>query len=177
MTKHFANIITMSNLVFGFLSLHYTMVDRVNMAAMMIICSVIMDSMDGRIARHFDTVGDIGKNLDSLCDLVSFGIAPALLVYQFTLVDYSYWGMIPCILFCLSGAYRLARFNVACISAYFVGVPITFAGGLVAALSILLPHMSSLTWMIILLLLAILMVSYLKVPKMGNKNKNGEENA
>ncbi len=170
MTKHLANIITLSNLIFGFLSLRYTMMDNYRMAALMVLCSVIMDSLDGRVARHFDIVGDIGKNLDSLCDLVSFGVAPALLAYQFVLYSYPYLGIIACIIFCLAGAYRLARFNVMNISEYFLGVPITFAGGFVALLTLVGRLFPKWFWLLLLLVLAALMISYIKVPKTGTKN-------
>lgn len=169
-TKHLANIITLSNLVFGFLSLRFTMLEQYQMAALMILIAVVMDTLDGRIARHFDTVGEIGKNLDSLSDLVSFGVAPAMLAYAFRLQEYPLFGIAAAIIFCLAGAYRLARFNASSAQDYFVGVPITFAGGFVAILVFLGSYLPPWAWLAIILALAGFMVSYIKVPKTGTKS-------
>ncbi len=168
--KHLANIITLSNLCFGFLSLRFTMLGQYQMASLMILFAVVMDTLDGRVARHFDTVGEIGKNLDSLSDMVSFGVAPALLAYAFRLYQFPIGGIIIAIVFCLAGSYRLARFNVSGNENYFLGVPITFAGGLVAILVILGRRMPLWAWLASILILAGLMVSYIKVPKTSTKN-------
>lgn len=169
MIKHLPNVLTFFNLTFGFLSLTYTVDGKYNIAALMIILSVVMDSLDGRAARRFDAVGDLGKNLDSLSDVVSFGVAPALLVFEYQLILIPYIGKIVCILYCVAGAFRLARFNVTPSSDHFQGVPITFAGGIIALSSFISASISPLFWAGLLLLLAVLMVSNLKVPKINTK--------
>lgn len=175
LTKHLANMITLSNLVFGFLSLRATVLGNYKLAALFILISVVMDSLDGRVARHFDAVGDIGKNLDSLSDLVSFGVAPAMLAYVAYMRQFDIAGIIVAILFCLAGSYRLARFNSSIPEDHFVGVPITFAGGLVAIFAVLGSHIHVYAWYGIMLGLSALMISYLKVPKTGTK-KQSEHN-
>jgi len=134
-------------------------------AAAVILIAVIMDGMDGRIARKLDVASSFGKELDSLCDLVSFGVAPALLVYSSTLHNMGNIGLIIALTFAICGAIRLARFNVLNITTHFVGIPITFAGTLMAV-AILLSHRLPLAvFPLLTLLLSYLMVSNLKVPK------------
>lgn len=137
----------------------------------MIVLSVLMDSLDGKVARRLSVSSDFGKELDSLSDLVSFGVAPAILTYQAILYpqpDYvRYIGLGIAAVFALCGAVRLARFNMLNITTYFVGVPITFAGGFMA---LLMFFRNMLPWYIYLgsmLVLACLMVSRIKVAKLG----------
>lgn len=164
--KIIPNIFTLSNLFLGVMSLIYTMDGLYHLAAIFILICMLLDSMDGRLARRFDVTSPFGKELDSLCDLVSFGVAPALLVYSSILQEeYGYLGLTIAIVFALCGAIRLARFNVLNISTHFVGVPITAAGGLMA-LSILLSNKLPLVvYPIAMSGLAYLMVSHFKVPK------------
>ena len=131
------NAVTMSNLALGFFSLFLTMEGLYQEAAYAIFGAMIMDGMDGRLARRLHVVSDFGKELDSLSDLVSFGVAPALLAYAAQLHRFGRLGLLLAVGFALCGAFRLARFNVINIKAYFIGVPITFCGPLLT-LTILL---------------------------------------
>ncbi len=134
----------------------------------MILLSVLLDSLDGKVARKFSVSSDFGKQLDSLCDLVSFGVAPALLAYKVFLYEHlSYYGIFIAAVFTLCGAVRLARFNVLDISTYFVGVPITFAGGLMALLMLFHKLIPWVYYPVLLIVLAILMVGSFRVPKLG----------
>lgn len=160
------NLFTISNLLLGFLSLVYASEGYFKMAAIMILFSVILDGMDGKVARKLDVSTLFGKELDSLSDLVSFGVAPAMLLYQQTLHKYfGFWGLLAVLLFVTCGALRLARFSVLNISDYFLGIPITAAGGLMALISLLAGQISPLATIITTVSLALLMVSNLKVPK------------
>ncbi|MGE5379608.1 MAG: CDP-diacylglycerol--serine O-phosphatidyltransferase [Methylocystaceae bacterium] len=166
------NAITLMNLAFGSLSLICTMNHDYHTAAIMIVLAVVMDSMDGRVARRLNASGDLGMELDSLCDLVSFGAAPAILyiaasigvMSSYTYVDYL--GTLIGTLYVLCGAYRLARFNVLNIHEYFVGIPITLAGFIVALIYLSAPHIPTLLMMAIMALLAYLMVSRITIPKL-----------
>ncbi|HWQ89196.1 MAG TPA: CDP-diacylglycerol--serine O-phosphatidyltransferase, partial [Desulfitobacteriaceae bacterium] len=154
------HLFTMANLFFGFLSLIYTLDGNFSLAAGMIILSVILDSMDGKVARKLDVSSDFGKQLDSLCDLVSFGVAPAILVYEVILQIYlGYLGLLIAAAFVLCGAARLARFNILNISTYFIGVPITFAGGLTALLMLFYKMIPWVFYPVLLVVLAVLMVA------------------
>jgi len=162
------NLFTLANLTFGFLSLVLTMNQIYNWAAGMILLSVLMDSLDGRVARRLAVSSEFGKELDSLSDLVSFGVAPAVLTYQAILSDFiGGWGLLIALLFALCGAIRLARFNLLNITDYFVGVPITFAGGLVAFLNLFSQSIAAGIFAVLMVVLSGLMVSTLHVPKLG----------
>ncbi|HEX3014981.1 MAG TPA: CDP-diacylglycerol--serine O-phosphatidyltransferase [Desulfobacteria bacterium] len=162
--KVIPSAMTLTNLLFGILSLVFTMEDAFRWAAYAILFAVIMDGMDGRVARRFEASSSFGKELDSLADLVSFGVAPAILTYaKYMHLPFGNIGLAVAIIFALCGAVRLARFNVLNITTHFVGVPITVAGGFVALFSLM--HLPALFYPIVSLVLAFLMVSTFKVPK------------
>ncbi|MGI6120331.1 MAG: CDP-diacylglycerol--serine O-phosphatidyltransferase [Desulfosporosinus sp.] len=166
------SILTLANLLFGFLALILVIEKDYTTAAAMILFSVLMDSMDGKVARRLSVSSDFGKELDSLSDLVSFGVAPAILTYQAILhplehLYLRYIGLSIAAIFTLCGAIRLARFNMLNITTHFVGVPITFAGGLLALLIFFRTMLSWYIYPLIMLFLAFLMVSRFKVAKLG----------
>lgn len=160
-------IFTLANLLLGVVALVLTMDDDFVIAGASILLAMILDAMDGRLARRLDATSTFGKELDSLADLVSFGVAPAILVYAFKIKVLGMAGLIIAIIFALCGAIRLARFNVLNISEYFVGVPITAAGSLVALLVLVGTRISIpvSVYPVVVILLAILMVSNIKVRK------------
>ncbi len=164
--KGTANTITLFNLIFGSLSLISTLHANYQMAAIFILLAVVMDGMDGRVARKFGIISDMGKQLDSLCDLVSFGVAPAILLYAQVLAELSWIaGLLATVLYIMCGAFRLARFNVLSIEEYFVGIPITLAGAVLALISLLAVYIPGYLILMLVVLLAIMMISNLKVPK------------
>lgn len=162
------SIFTLINLLLGFISIINTMREQYQLAAILIILSMILDGMDGKVARRLNTSSAFGKELDSLSDLVSFGVAPAILIYSAQVSDLGYNGYLGlgiASVFALCGAIRLARFNVLNISDFFVGVPITAAGSILALLELLSNRIPAVVFPIAMLLLAVLMVSNVKVPK------------
>jgi len=162
--KIIPNIFTLANLFFGIISLVFTMDEGFRFAAYLILCSVVLDGMDGRVARRLEASSSFGKELDSLADLVSFGVAPAILLYAQVLhAPYGRFGLAVAVAFALCGAVRLARFNVMNITTHFEGVPITVAGGLLALF--ILMGLPPLFYLISTIVLAGLMVSRFKVPK------------
>lgn len=167
LTKAIPCIFTLANLLLGVVSLVLTMDGDFVIAGASILLAMILDAMDGRVARRLDATSTFGKELDSLADLVSFGVAPAILVYAFKIKVMGITGLIICIIFALCGALRLARFNVLNISEYFMGVPITAAGSLVALLVLVGTRISipALVYPAIVIGLALLMVSNIKIRK------------
>jgi CDP-diacylglycerol--serine O-phosphatidyltransferase len=164
--KSSANTITLINIIFGSLSLISTLHENYKYAAVFILLAVVMDSLDGRIARRLGIISDMGKELDSLCDLVSFGVAPALLVYSQDLYFIQYeLGLLAAILYIMCGAFRLARFNVLNIKEYFVGVPITFAGAMLAIMSLLYSYLPNYSLILVVVLFSLLMISNIKIKK------------
>lgn len=166
------SIFTLANLLFGFLALIWVIEGNYTLAATMILLSVLMDSLDGKVARRLSVSSDFGKELDSLSDLVSFGVAPAILTYQAILQPQQpeyvrYVGLGIAVGFALCGAIRLARFNMLNITTHFVGVPITFAGGFLALLMFLRNMLPWYIYPLSMAILAYLMVSTFKVSKLG----------
>jgi CDP-diacylglycerol--serine O-phosphatidyltransferase len=159
------NIVTLSNLVLGIVSLCFTLEGQYKESAVAILLAMVMDGMDGRLARRFKVSSDFGKELDSLSDLVSFGVAPALLTYASVMNQLGYLGLSLAIIFALCGAIRLARFNVLNIKTHFVGVPITFAGPLMAIFVLLSNRLPLYFYPVVTIFLSYLMVSNFKVPK------------
>ena len=120
------NIFTALNMACGFASILLGIQGRIYEAAMILILGAIFDSVDGRVARLTGTSSSFGEQFDSLSDLISFGIAPALLVHQKYLFLYGRLGAVISFIFLLCAALRLARFNANIEkigSAYFQGLP------------------------------------------------------
>jgi CDP-diacylglycerol--serine O-phosphatidyltransferase len=134
------NLFTTANLFCGFYSAIASMKGMYEIAAVAILIAVVMDGRDGRIARITHTTSRFGGEYDSLCDLVTFGVAPALLVYNWSLIAYGKWGWMAAFIFFVCGALRLARFNVqvgVIDSRVFNGLPIP-GGAAVVATGVLL---------------------------------------
>lgn len=168
-TKYAGNFITILNIFFGSLAIINILKQDYKVATILILLAVLMDSLDGRVARRFNTTSDMGKELDSLCDLVSFGVAPAILIYSQVFISSPYpdiIGISATLLFIICGALRLARFNVLNITEHFMGIPITLAGTIMVVVSIFTGYLSYPVIVTIMLLLAYLMISTIKVPKL-----------
>lgn len=134
------NLFTTANLFSGFYSAIAAMKEMYEVAAIAILIAIVLDSMDGRIARMTHTTSKFGGEYDSLCDLVAFGVAPAILVYNWSSMSYGKWGWLAAFLFVVCGALRLARFNVqvgVIDSRVFNGLPIP-GGAAVVATGVLL---------------------------------------
>jgi CDP-diacylglycerol--serine O-phosphatidyltransferase len=163
------NLLTTGNLFSGFYGIVSIMSANYVRAAIAVFIAVVFDILDGQIARYTKTSSRFGLEYDSLADLVSFGIAPGLLIYTWALTGYGRLGWVAAFLFVACGALRLARYNVQAGSGdgrYFMGLPIPAAAGLIAATVLLDDHIlrlgKELRPIIILLmtyLLAFLMVS------------------
>jgi CDP-diacylglycerol--serine O-phosphatidyltransferase len=140
------NLFTVSSIFLGFYALTLCAGDatplQLYQAALAIFFAMFFDAFDGRVARMTKTQSEFGVQLDSLADVVSFGAAPALLVYKWALAPLGFIGFFVSFAFLACGALRLARFNVLAArgdkgsSAYFVGLPIPLAAGTIVALVI-----------------------------------------
>ena len=137
------NLLTSAGLFSGFYSIICTLnAARAGatrwywLAAVMILVAQLCDALDGRLARLTRSTSSFGIQYDSLADLVAFGVAPGILVYQWALRPWGRWGWLAASLYVTCGALRLARFNVQIASVekrYFVGLPIPAAAGVIAA--------------------------------------------
>lgn len=131
------NLLTTASLFAGFMGIIWTIQGNFEYCALAIFASCIFDSLDGKIARLTNTASEFGVQYDSLCDLVSFGVAPALMAYQWALKDFERFGLMACFLYLACGALRLARFNIqtnkGISKKYFVGMPIPGAACILAS--------------------------------------------
>lgn len=130
------NLVTTGGLFAGFYGIVATMNGDYNLAAWFILISAVFDALDGKIARMTGTTSRFGVEYDSLVDLVSFGVAPGLLMYSWALQSFGKFGWLAAFLYVVCGALRLARFNVqvdTVESRRFVGLPIPAAAGMVAS--------------------------------------------
>lgn len=162
------NILTFTNLALGILSILTGVQGDYVTAGLLILGAGIVDRYDGRIARLLHAESPLGKELDSLSDLVSFGVAPSILGYfMFDFIELGVLGLIPVILFPVAGAYRLARYNAAAFDGIFTGVPITIAGCVLALVMLLLRNSLDLRILVVLLSIALsyLMVSTIRLSK------------
>lgn len=130
----FPSIITSFSLIAGFAAILLSAQNEFSDAGLLILIAVILDGVDGKVARITNAASEFGVQLDSLADLVSFGVAPATLFYRFYLYDQDVqplFHLLP-VMYLLCGAIRLARFNVTASvhgKLYFTGLPIPSAGG------------------------------------------------
>jgi CDP-diacylglycerol---serine O-phosphatidyltransferase len=123
--------ITLLNAALGLVSIFLSLHKMFFPAAIVLLAGVVCDHFDGYIARKRHKAHEFGKQLDSLCDVISFGVAPA--VFGFSLIDFSVFTTVVFVFFLLCGILRLARFNVSNVT-FYEGLPITINGVLIPVL-------------------------------------------
>ena len=124
------NVLTLAGVCLGISSIKFSLDSNFKLAVIFILLAAILDALDGRIARMIKGTSDFGKELDSLTDFVSFGIAPAFIIYFWELKDYGKIGWAITLIYSVCCVLRLARFNLTRIGEndvwkqnYFEGVP------------------------------------------------------
>ena len=159
-------LFTVGNLFCGYLSIWGSIRGTFETAAVLIIAAAVLDGLDGRIARLTNSASAFGEEYDSLADLVSFGVAPAVLAYSWGLSDFHRLGWMASFLFVVCGSMRLARFNIqtkVTDKRYFVGLPIPAAAGTLVTIVLATPdRLVSRLWMAGLLVLTVVL-SYLMI--------------
>ena len=162
------NIFTLSNMSCGILSILMSFEGNYKLAALFILLAGIFDRYDGRIARYLKVDNDLGKELDSLCDVVSFGVAPSILIFNiYNFAGLGTIGYLMVLIFPVAGAYRLAKYNITDFDGVFSGVPITITGTFLALYALLMFDNASniVATMILMIMLSYLMVSKFKFKK------------
>jgi CDP-diacylglycerol--serine O-phosphatidyltransferase len=131
------NAISLAALFASFYAIVMAMNGRFETAAIGVFLAAVLDSIDGRVARMTNTQSAFGEQMDSLCDMVSFGLAPALIVYVWALQGLGRFGWVAAFVYCAAAALRLARFNVnigVVDKRFFQGLPSPAAAALVMGL-------------------------------------------
>jgi len=165
------NLFTTGNLFCGFWAIVSVFQEKFEYAAYAILLASVFDVLDGKVARLSGATSKFGVQYDSLADLVSFGIAPALLAFSWALRPYGKFGWLAAFLFVVCGALRLARFNVQSASGevkYFKGLPIPSAALMIALTILLYLRLIETNWvkdiviLVMIYILAFLMVSNIR---------------
>lgn len=131
------NLFTTANLFAGFYAVVQAMNGNFEHSAVAIFIAMVLDGLDGRVARMTHTQSEFGVEYDSLCDMTSFGAAPALIIYEWALKGMGKLGWIAAFIYCAGAALRLARFNTnvdVVDKRYFQGLPSPAAAGLIAGI-------------------------------------------
>jgi len=171
--NYLANFLTILSLVSGFVSIIFSLESHFTFACWAIILSVLFDGLDGQIARRNPAPSEFGKELDSLVDVVSFGIAPSILGYIFVYREFYLWATIALFFYLFCSVMRLAKYNITPkekMVNYFYGLPTTVSGGILASFVLiyrkkglmLLPQLVPAAFLFLAILLAFLMVSRVK---------------
>jgi CDP-diacylglycerol--serine O-phosphatidyltransferase len=126
----YPDILTMFNLACGVTAIFFILSNEYLIACLLIIAAAFFDFLDGKLARYLKKSSVFGMEMDSLCDLVSFGVAPAVLAFKVTPATAQGWifAVGIYVVFVIAGMLRLARYNTSKNLNYFEGVPITFNG-------------------------------------------------
>jgi len=161
------SLFTVGNMLAGFASILHAISGRLEQAGWLIFLAGILDGLDGRIARLTKSTSEFGKEYDSLADVVSFGVAPAVLAFQWGLWGMGKLGWAAAFLFVVAGSVRLARFNVKqdhTDRRFFIGLPIPAGAGAITLMVLIAPEpvgtpIGSLLVCLFVLVVAVLMVS------------------
>ena len=165
------NLLTTGNLLCGFWAIISVFQEQFYYAAVAILLASVFDAFDGKVAKLSRATSKFGMQYDSLADLVSFGIAPALLAFSWALRPYGKFGWLAAFTFVACGAIRLARYNVMASSGetkYFKGVPIPVAAAMIALTILLYLRLVETGWikdiviLVMIYVLAFLMVSNIR---------------
>ncbi|MBM7584762.1 CDP-diacylglycerol--serine O-phosphatidyltransferase [Bacillus pakistanensis] len=161
-----ANVITLANISLGGFAILMGLQGQLNLSLLLIFIAALADRFDGMVARKLNIDSDLGKQLDSMSDVISFGVAPALLLYQGVLYEFGFPGMFFTVFYIACGAFRLARFNISETNGYFTGLPITAAGCLLTVSYLAVSIISMPLFLFIIIILSVLMISNFRLRKL-----------
>ena len=169
------SLITYSNMVLGMVAIYISKTSNIKMikiGCILVLIAAITDKLDGFVARKLNMSSEFGKELDSLCDIVSFGLAPVIIGWNMKNGGINILEIITSIIFIGAGIFRLARFNTSKDKIHIIGLPITIAGAIMVLKYLidikLRPNLIGLKLydnIILMLILSFLMVSKFKVKK------------
>ena len=166
------NFFTASSIFSGFFSISYAIEGLYTYAAWLILLGLIFDGLDGRVARLTNTTSKFGMEFDSLADIITFGVAPAVLIYTYIGIDFGRLGIVVSALYVMFGAIRLARFNVMNVTqepSVFIGIPIPTAAVFLSILVLLFEKYQfssgfSIAMILVMMGVSLLMVSNIRYP-------------
>ena len=160
---------TIGNIFCGFYAIIASFKGEFYIAAMLIGIAFILDSLDGRIARLTHSTSPFGKQFDSLADIISFGVAPSLLIFSWAFTNLGRVGWLTSLIFIICGAMRLARFNIQkshADSRYFIGLPIPATAFFLATMVFYYPNQIESKTTAIFIMGLVYLVSFLMISKL-----------
>ncbi len=168
------NTVTAANIVVGFFSMLAAADGRYEFAVYLLLVSILLDMLDGRLARWLKATSKFGQEMDSFSDALSFCAAPAFLAHQAVLQPLRGFGVVVSLIYLLAGVYRLARFNltsdVHSKARTTTGVPTPIAAGYLMALTLMRDRIPAPAAAAVVLVMAMLMVSRIHLPEMRGKS-------
>ncbi len=168
------NLLTFMNLSLGIIALLFAIKNELIQASLLVMVAALTDRFDGKAARMLDCTSELGKELDSLSDVISFGVAPIIIAWKISFFNLGILGYLLAIIYPIAGAYRLARYNVTTFNNVFSGVPITIAGAFLSIVNLYngfslirntYSNINTIVCGLIIVLLSYLMVSKIQVKK------------
>jgi CDP-diacylglycerol--serine O-phosphatidyltransferase len=167
------NLVTGANIAIGFCSILASAHGRYDLAVRLLVAAIFCDMFDGQLARRLRATSKFGQEMDSLSDALSFGAAPAFLVYAALLQELGPWGVAVAVLYLMAGVLRLARFNVTANEHVkdrrTLGVPIPVAAGYAMAVALMRGKLDPWAGAAVIVAMALLMVSRIRLPHLkGN---------
>lgn len=173
------NLFTTAALFSGFYAIVQAMNSNFEHAAIAIFIALVLDGLDGRVARLTQTQSEFGAQYDSMSDMVSFGVAPALIMYEWALKDMNQWGWIAAFIYCACAALRLARFNTnvdVIDKRFFQGLPSPAAAALIAGLVWVTIHFqiegADIKWLVLIVTLFAGLTMVSNIPYYSGKEIN-----
>jgi len=177
--RNLPNVLTLINLSLGVIAILLSVsenntLNRLFIASLIVMLAALTDRFDGKVARMLDVTSELGKELDSLSDLISFGVAPIIIAWKISFVTFGVPGYLLSLIFPIAGAYRLARYNVTTFDNVFRGMPITLAGAFLSIDSLYnlfaifnhkYTNIHSIITAVLVVVLSYLMVSKIKIKK------------
>ncbi len=175
--KSFVTGMTLLNAMCGSLAILFAFSGDYRYSSLMLVVAVLADQLDGQFARMLDQTSDIGKELDSLSDAISFGVAPMILIYNIYLETLGLWGVAIGLVLVSCSVYRLAKFNVINVKGHFLGIPTPVIAGFAIALVYGNIAMPAICVGLVTIVLSLLMVSNIRFYNFKNYRslKNGEK--
>jgi CDP-diacylglycerol--serine O-phosphatidyltransferase len=168
------NLLTFINLSLGIIALLFSIKDELIQASLLVMVAALTDRFDGKVARMLDSTSELGKELDSLSDLISFGVAPIIIAWKISFINLGIIGYLLTVLFPMAGAYRLARYNITTFNNVFCGVPITLAGAFLSIINLYnsfsvmrksYTNVNTIVVAVIIVMLSYLMISKIQIKK------------
>ena len=152
------SLVTVTSLFAGFLAIIMAGKGNFDLSVVYILAAFLLDGLDGRLARKLNAASDFGREFDSLCDLVAFGVAPAILAWEWAFKNtFDEFGILVSFLYVAGGATRLARFNITTSvepKSYFIGLPIPAAAASLTAIVYAFPSGLSEFWSLLVMIYA-----------------------